>query len=194
MKMRAVEKRLPRNARQVFRGVFFSVHQWRQKRFDGSTTIFERVSRPDATIVVPVTTDGRILILRQKQPASRWFTCLPGGLVDHGESVRRSAVRELLEETGYHPRRMVRWFTIPPRFRVMSSAHVFIAQDCTRIGRPRLDGGERIIVRPVSFSEFLRIAARPGFRHEAITIEVLRAQLNARALNELRRKLFGRSG
>jgi len=184
----------PENAKRVFQGEIFDVWQWEQKLFDGSTATFECIKRPDVVSVIAAVGE-KIIVQEQEQPDRSAFFSVPGGRADHhGDTPKKAAIRELREETGYRPRRMVRWFTIPPRFRVMSSAHVYIAQDCTRIGRPRLDGGERIIVRPVSFSEFLRIAARPGFRHEAITIEVLRAQLNARALNELRRKLFGRSG
>ncbi|MEY4731334.1 MAG: hypothetical protein RL681_280 [Candidatus Parcubacteria bacterium] len=187
----ATTRKIPEHARRVFRGKFFSVYQWRQKLFDGSTTIFERVSRPDATIVVPVTREGRILVLRQKQPTTPWFTCLPGGMIDKKESVRRSAERELLEETGYRPGRMTYWFTIAPSFRVTSSVHVFIARNCVRVARPHLDAGERIVMRAVSFEEFLRVAERPDFRHAAITIETLRARLNARAMRALRTKLLG---
>lgn len=182
---------IPKMARCVFRGNFFSIYQQRQKLFDGSSAIFEYVSRPDATIVVPITREGRILILRQKQPGTGWFTCLPGGIVDRGESARHSAERELLEETGYRPRRIARWFTMPPQFRVTSSVHVFIAKNCVRVTEPHPDAGERITVRAVLFNEFLRIAARDDFRHPIITLKVLRARLNARATRALRKKLLG---
>lgn len=44
--------------------------------------------------------DGRVLVLRRKpkqQYAGKW--CLPGGLVEYGETVAEAAVRELAEET-----------------------------------------------------------------------------------------------
>ena len=192
MTRRSAAQGIPNHARRVFRGKFFSVYQWKQKLFDGTTAVFERAARADATIVIPITSDGHIIMLRQKQPTTRWFTCFPGGMVDPGESLRRSAQRELLEETGYRPRTMAHWFTIAPSFRVTASVHVFIARNCVRVAKPHLDAGERIIVRTVSFSEFLRLADRADFRHPAITLKTLRARQSARALTALRTKLLGR--
>jgi ADP-ribose pyrophosphatase len=188
---KSITRGLPRNARRVFRGTFFSVHQWRQKLFNGKTAVFEKISRPDATIIVPVTPEGRIVLLRQQQPGTGWFTCLPGGIVEPGESARRSAQRELREETGYRAKKLVPWFVGAPYFRMTSVVHVFIARGCARIGPPHPDGGERITVREVSFAEFLRAASRPGFRHRDITIEALRAQTDTRAMRALRKKLLG---
>ncbi len=181
----------PKHARRVFRGKFFSIYQWRQKLFDGSTAIFEHASRPDATIIIPVTPNGRILMLRQKQPGTQWFSCFPGGIVDAGESPRQGAVRELREETGYRSGSLRRWFIAQPSFRIISRLHVFIAQNCVRVGKPNPDAGERMTIRAVSFREFLRIASREDFRHSTLTIKALRARLDPRAMRALRKKLLG---
>jgi ADP-ribose pyrophosphatase YjhB (NUDIX family) len=47
--------------------------------------------------VVPVRDDGRIVLARRVD-SDRWV--LPGGLMDWGETVRETALRELGEETG----------------------------------------------------------------------------------------------
>lgn len=64
------------------------------------------VSRPDnhaAVTIVPVTTDGKFLLVSQYRPLLDAVTIeFPAGLMDiPGESVIKTAARELMEETGY---------------------------------------------------------------------------------------------
>jgi ADP-ribose diphosphatase len=57
---------------------------------------------PDYASVVALTTDLRILLVRQYRPALERYTLeLPSGLVDPGETPEQAICRELLEETGY---------------------------------------------------------------------------------------------
>ncbi|MDO6730439.1 NUDIX hydrolase [Marinovum sp. 2_MG-2023] len=52
--------------------------------------------------VVPVTKDGRIMILEQyKHGPRRVSITFPGGFVDEGEEAEEAGRRELIEETGY---------------------------------------------------------------------------------------------
>jgi 8-oxo-dGTP diphosphatase len=44
--------------------------------------------------------DGRLLLIRRKNPPFQGQYALPGGYVDYGESTEHAAVRELAEETG----------------------------------------------------------------------------------------------
>ncbi len=56
-----------------------------------------------ASAVVPVTEDGRIVLVRQYRYAvdeNLWE--IPAGLRDPGENATECAARELAEETGYH--------------------------------------------------------------------------------------------
>ena len=58
---------------------------------------------PDYAVVVAITEEQRVLIVRQYRPAVEHDTLeLPSGLVDAGETPEEAARRELLEETGYH--------------------------------------------------------------------------------------------
>ena len=57
---------------------------------------------PDYAAVVAVTSEQRILLVRQYRPAVERYTLeLPSGLVDPGETPAEAASRELTEETGY---------------------------------------------------------------------------------------------
>lgn len=56
-----------------------------------------------AVVLVPVDTDGRLLMVRQyRHPVGRWLLELPAGGVDERDtSPEAAALRELREETGY---------------------------------------------------------------------------------------------
>ena len=44
--------------------------------------------------------DGRLLLIRRRNPPFKGQYALPGGYVDYGETVEHAATRELEEETG----------------------------------------------------------------------------------------------
>ena len=56
----------------------------------------------DFVVIVAVTRQDQILLVRQFRPAAAAVTLeLPAGHVDPGETPEQAARRELLEETGY---------------------------------------------------------------------------------------------
>jgi ADP-ribose pyrophosphatase len=56
-----------------------------------------------AVVLVPVDTDGRLLMVRQyRHPVGRWLLELPAGGVDERDATpEEAALRELREETGH---------------------------------------------------------------------------------------------
>jgi ADP-ribose pyrophosphatase len=63
------------------------------------------VTIPPSVMVVPITADGRVVLLRQYRYPTRSFNYeLPGGNTG-GESPLSTGKRELFEETGYRARR-----------------------------------------------------------------------------------------
>jgi 8-oxo-dGTP diphosphatase len=72
--------------------------------------------------------DGRLLVIRRKNPPFRGHYALPGGYVDYGESTEQAAARELAEETGLRATRvsLVGVYSDPqrdPRGHVVSIAY-----------------------------------------------------------------------
>lgn len=89
----------PLSARTAFDGAFVRVdiEEW------ASLGPWEVVRRHDATAVLPVTPDDRVVLVRQFRPAVRdVITEVPAGILDvDGEDPLTAAGRELMEETGY---------------------------------------------------------------------------------------------
>lgn len=56
----------------------------------------------DAVCIVPQTTDGKLLLIREfRYPLNSWCIAFPAGLKEPGEDLATSVDRELREETGY---------------------------------------------------------------------------------------------
>jgi 8-oxo-dGTP diphosphatase len=78
---------------------------------------------------VVVDGDGRVLLIRRKNPPFQGGYALPGGFVDVGETVEDACRRELLEETGLKAGRLrlVGVYSSPdrdPRFHTASVAYL----------------------------------------------------------------------
>jgi 8-oxo-dGTP pyrophosphatase MutT (NUDIX family) len=72
---------------------------------DGQPRTFHRIQSPTWTQIVPITSDGHVVMIRQYRHGAQRVTLeIPGGLVDLGEDPAQAAMRECLEETGYRAR------------------------------------------------------------------------------------------
>jgi len=71
---------------------------------DGRVHDFYVIEAPDWINVIPLTDDGRVVLIEQYRHGTGEVSLeIPGGMVDEGESPQDAAARELLEETGYEP-------------------------------------------------------------------------------------------
>jgi hypothetical protein len=53
----------------------------------------------------------------------------------------------------------------------------YIARNCKKVSEQKLDSGEKIILKPVNFSEFMDIIVDENFHSIDVTTDVLRMKI-----------------
>jgi ADP-ribose pyrophosphatase len=114
----------------------------------GEEQEFMVLDTPSWVNVVPITTEGSVVLVRQYRHGIQEVTLeIPGGMIDDGEEPQAAAARELLEETGYVAE------TIRPLSRVVPNPavqnnylYLFVAEGCRNTGKMQLDAFECIDV------------------------------------------------
>ncbi|MBI4093294.1 MAG: NUDIX hydrolase [Candidatus Kerfeldbacteria bacterium] len=181
---------IPAHAKRVFKGVIFEVWQWKQKMFDGSTEVFEMLKRPNTAVIIPTVRD-KILILEQLQPNWKHSRLsLPGGRCDWGEDSLKAAQRELLEETGYQSDDWKLWKEQSPVGKMEWTVFTYIARNCSKVENPRLDAGEKVTPRMITFDEFLMLSKDPSFYEKELAGILLMMRADRKLRDEFYRLLF----
>jgi ADP-ribose pyrophosphatase len=108
----------------------------------------------DWGLVIPVTVDGQVVLVRQYRHGVRAVVLeTPGGVLDAGETPEEGAARELREETGYEPDRIrVVGKMLPNPALNNAQVHVLLAEGCRRVGEPQPDPFEliEVVLRPLA--------------------------------------------
>jgi ADP-ribose pyrophosphatase len=90
----------------IYRGPVFGIRRDELSEPGGVRTTREVITHSGSVVVLPILPDGRVLLIRQYRHAARAFLWeLVAGRIDEGESPRKAAARELIEETGYRAKR-----------------------------------------------------------------------------------------
>jgi ADP-ribose pyrophosphatase len=135
----------PPDSKLVFEGVRYKIFQAPRLQYDGTTKTFEYLIRPDSVTVIPFITDNEILLTEQVHPGSDSFYDFPGGQVDKGETHEQTAMRELLEETGYRAGKMLQIWHYGLKNSSRFEKTFYLATDLIEDGsRREADCGEKI--------------------------------------------------
>jgi ADP-ribose pyrophosphatase len=120
---------------------------------DGKWEYVERVNSKGVVAVVALTSDRRIILTEQFRPAvGRSVIDLPAGLAgdiagQENEALEVSALRELIEETGYHATRLTHMADCPSSPGLTSEVvSLFVARNVRQKGDGGGVEGESIVV------------------------------------------------
>jgi ADP-ribose pyrophosphatase len=99
----------------VYRGRVFGVRRDEVLEPSGVHATREVITHPGSVVVLPVLPDKRIVLIRQYRHATRQYLWeLVAGRIDNGESPKKAAARELIEETGYRAKKFTIFLDIFP--------------------------------------------------------------------------------
>ncbi|MBK9323952.1 MAG: NUDIX hydrolase [Bdellovibrionaceae bacterium] len=149
----------------VYQGSFLKVLRDEVELPNGKKGLREYIPHPGAAMVVPITDEGHLVMIRQfRYPLGKEFIEFPAGKIDSGEEAIQTARRELLEETGYTAKDMKHLTSIHPVIGYSNEViEIFVANHLS-LSEQRLDEEEFIDVFEVSLSEVVNL-----MRHGKIT-------------------------
>jgi len=113
----------------------------------GAVMAVQAIHFPDWVVVLPITSDQTVVMIHQYRHGNEKICLeLPGGLVDADDDSPETTVhRELLEETGYRSKRIVKVGETYPQPAVLSNrCSFYLAKDVEQVGKMSLDAGEDI--------------------------------------------------
>jgi ADP-ribose pyrophosphatase len=137
--------------------------------FDGTEGTFEKLKRADSVGIIPVTSDGKIIVTEEEQPGRSPFLSIPGGRIDEGEGVREAAARELHEETGYVAKELRLLTAEQPSSKIDWAVYMFVGVGCSKAGDLALDAGERITPRLVTPDNFFALIRKGKIREWSLS-------------------------
>ncbi|MGG0716614.1 NUDIX hydrolase [Robertmurraya massiliosenegalensis] len=127
---------------------------------NGKTSTREIVKHPGAVAVLPITDDGKIVMVEQyRKPMDKVLVEVPAGKLEKGEEPAYTAERELEEETGYECQSL-EWlisFYTSPGF-ADEVVHVYVAKGLTKKeNAASLDEDEFVNVLEVTLEEAIEL-------------------------------------
>ncbi|MEE8104559.1 MAG: NUDIX hydrolase [Planctomycetota bacterium] len=125
--------------------------------------------------VVPITTDGQLILVRQFRHGIREVTLeVPGGVMDDTDGTpAEAAARELLEETGYRgdPPELLGAVSSNPAI-LTNRTYCFVARNLERVAELDLDPHEDIVVETRPVAEIPELI-RSGAIHHSLSVAAL---------------------
>lgn len=141
---------------QAYDGDFLNIQRDKVMLPSGKTTFREYIKHPGAVVILPLFSDGTVLLERQfRYPLNKVFIEFPAGKIDPDENPLDCAKRELQEETGYTASSWQFVCTIHNAI-AYSDEHldIFLARDLHQ-GPSNLDEGEFLETYRTTLAELM---------------------------------------
>ena len=144
------------DSKTEFKGIVVNIRSDVVELHNGKHVPREVVEHTGGVAIVPVTGDGRVLMVRQyRYPMAEELLEVPAGKLDRGEAHFDCAVRELSEETGCTAGRLVfLGATYPSPGFCEEILYIYLALDL-QYGEMHLDEDEFLSVEPVPMDELV---------------------------------------
>lgn len=119
------------------------------------------LDHPGSVVIIPRLATTRYLLIRQFRFATGdWIWEFPAGGIEKGESLRGAARRELVEETGLYPQRLISLVNFYPSPGISSERMYLFLAESLRPAHAKGDEDEAIEKHSFSTSEIVRMIRR----------------------------------
>ena len=164
----------PRKSTVIHEGRVFKLIQENIRLPNGVETTLDIIRHPGAAAIVPVTAQGRVMLIRQfRHAAAGHIWEIPAGTMEPGESPLACAQRELGEEVGVSAGR---WFQLGEVLPLPAYSdeviHLYRAEEL-RPARQQLDPDEILEVHEFSYDDAMEMI-KTGAIRDAKTITGLK--------------------
>ena len=142
----------------IYEGPIFGVRRDEVLEPGGLQTTRELITHPGSVVVLPVFADGRILMIRQYRHATRQYLWeLVAGRIDKGESPKKAAARELMEETGYRAKKLKVFLDVFPTPGFLEERMYILLATGLTAGEAQPESDEKIISHPYKVNELKKM-------------------------------------
>ena len=158
----------------------FGIFSLRRNRARSNRTAREHdfiiLESPPWVNVIPLTIDDKVVMIRQWRHGIDQDTLeIPGGVVEHGDTLLQAAHRELREETGYVAREMIPLGFVHPNPAFLDNrCYTYLAKGVTLNGSQELDDKEDIEIVLVPISEVPDLLRNGVITHSLIAVAFYR--------------------
>lgn len=142
---------------------------------NGTPYVRTVIEAPDWVNVIPLTLKGEVVLVRQFRFGT-WSNTLeiPGGMLDPGEDPLTAATRELEEETGFRPARVVAMGSSHPNPAIFKNRlHSFLAEGCVKVHEGKQDSSEDIQVVLVPKADLPKLVREGAITHALVLAALL---------------------
>ena len=118
----------------------------------------EMIERVPASAILAFDEEGKVIMVEQFRGSFGTVLEVPAGKVDKGEDSLIAARRELEEETGYTAKNIEPLISYYPSVGYTTEQiNCYVALDIEKLGKQRLDAGEKIDVVKMAVPDLLRL-------------------------------------
>jgi ADP-ribose pyrophosphatase len=157
-------------SKAIYQGRVFGVRRDDVVEPTGVRTTREVITHPGSVVVLPVLPDGRIILVRQYRHAARQFMWeLVAGRMERGETPRRAAAREMIEETGYRARRFRVFLDVFPTPGFLEERMYILLAEGLTLGEAEPEDDEKITAKAFRRAELEKMIHH-GRLHDAKSI------------------------
>jgi ADP-ribose pyrophosphatase len=131
---------------------------------------FYLIDSPDWVNVIPLTPDGKVILVKQYRFGTQEFSLeIPGGMLDPEDTPAGAASRELLEETGYAGDEPILLGTVHPNPAIHTNrCYTYLIKNVTCQNPPCQDSTEDIEVQKAPLSEIAQLIRERKITHALV--------------------------